>query len=46
MNLNKVHGLICMVGGLVAVITQNQVLATVMLANGLICSIWYLKDDD
>lgn len=44
MALNKIVGLICVFGGLVAVATNSQVLATVMLTNGIIVSLWYLKE--
>jgi len=42
--MNKLAGIISMLGGLVAVIINSQVLATVMLANGIITAIWYHKD--
>lgn len=44
MNLYKLMGLISMVGGLVATLTDSQVLAIAMLTDGLIVTLWYLKE--
>ena len=42
--MNKMYGIIAILGGLVAVTINSQVLATVMLMNGIISAIWYHKD--
>ncbi|MFA5025100.1 MAG: hypothetical protein WC503_01135 [Candidatus Shapirobacteria bacterium] len=42
--MNKIAGIVCVFGGLVAIIINSQVLATVMLMNGIIMAIWYHKD--
>jgi hypothetical protein len=42
--MNKLAGVTCMIGGIVAIILNSQVLATVMLTNGIITAIWYLKE--
>ena len=44
--MNKLTGYIAMVGGLVAIVMNSQVLATVMLMNGIMSAIWYHKDDN
>jgi hypothetical protein len=40
------YGITSMLGGLVAVVINSQVLATVMLMNGIMSAIWYLKEDN
>ena len=42
--MNKLTGYIAMVGGLVAIVMNSQVLATVMLMNGVVTGIWYHKE--